>query len=140
MSDGKSNGGKIEGYLDYHILDMKEWGRLGALFQGEDMYVPHPQLSVAAVAETAEREIVGVGLLQTVLHMEPWWTRPDYAGKVSIPLLQDLLEKRAEKSVLFPGYIVTVTDARHETLARIRGLQKIPATALYAKVFNRTQH
>ncbi len=119
--------------LDYHILDISSYGRLTSIFDQPGMFLPHPQLSVAAVAENDKREIVGVAILQTVLHMEPWWTRPDWAGKVSIPLLQDLLEDRAKKSILFPGYLVTLTDPKHETLARIRGLQKIPATAVYRR-------
>jgi hypothetical protein len=123
--------------LLYRILNINEYDCLKPIFDGLHFNLPHRQLSVAAIAESPSEGIVGGAVLQTVLHMEPWWVKEGWKGKVSLPSLQNLLEDRARKSMVFPGYLVTIAGEREGSLAAVRGLVKLPNASVWVREFNK---
>src|ERR1700733_1792781 len=129
MSESNGSG---KGIL-YRILGFEENGLVAPIFAEKGVRLPHPKLMTAAIAETAADGIVGGGILQMTLHMEPWWVKEGWRGHVNIPRLHHMLEERAEASHLFPGYLVTTTDETSTGLAPLVGLTKIPNATLRGK-------
>ena len=58
----------------YRLLPKDEWSKLTPIFASQGSSAPDPNYSVVVVAEKGD-EIVGMGVLQVVPHMEPWWIK-----------------------------------------------------------------
>lgn len=117
--------------MTYRILDTTEWWKLEQIFarHGQSATIPHPEASIAAVAEQ-DGEIAGILFLQIALHVEPLIIenpRVDFRR-----LLGEIEQSLAEKKGL-PYYCFT--ESEHvERMAQIVGMKKLPYAIWFKEV------
>jgi hypothetical protein len=119
--------------LHYRILPPDEWPRLEPIFKELNAFLPPSFLATAAVAENSEHRIVGLAILQAVLHAEPWYVDTKYSGLVNLHHLWKLLEELPQKKaheVLTPGFLIVAPDEKIKRLAEIAGFGEIAGTLM----------
>ena len=123
--------------LIYRLLPTEEWDRLAPIFAKNDWFLPPRQLSNASVTENSQGEIVGMQMLQLVLHSEPTYIDEAYSGKVNYLRLWDLLEripKSKKNHLILPGYCLVAPNEKIAQMAE-RGGFKLIEGKLYRKLW-----
>lgn len=94
-------------------LTPEEWGRIQEIFQREfNENPPHSSTSTVVVAEE-DGEIVALGTVQTVVHVEPFWVKETHRGRYIIPLLVNKI------SSLFPALPCAFAYTRSDRVATL---------------------
>jgi hypothetical protein len=123
--------GKDRSEITYTLLPSKDWKRLQPIFEKLNAYLPSDFTSAAAVALNQEGEIVGLNMLQLVLHCEPLWVDQRYSGRVNFLRLFEMLETFAKfktKSLVAPGYLLVAPNEKIEKMAQLAGFHKLEGT------------
>ncbi len=63
--------------MNIRVLEPQEWDKLKPIFTEFNAPIPQPSVATAVIAENEAGEIVGLLMLQLVLHSEPLWIRAD---------------------------------------------------------------
>lgn len=124
--------------LIYRILPTEDWSRLVPIFQKHDWFLPPRELANASVVENSSGKIVGIQILQLVLHAEPTYIDPDYSGKVNYLRLWDILEripKSKQDHLVLPGYCLLAPTEKVERMAELGGFKVIEGK-LYRKLWS----
>lgn len=120
--------------LIYRTLPMEEWPRVAQVLEAHQMHVPHPQMASAHIAETLEGQIVGAGILQLVLHAEPWIVEDGWHGHVDLLRIERLMQSKLIGHPILPGYVLVAVDERQAKLARLAQFHEQAGT-VYVKEF-----
>ena len=121
--------------ITYSILPPEDYQRLEKIFEEQDWQLPPPEISICAIAES-EGEIVLVGFLQSILHSEPLWIRPDMRGKVDWKRAAGMLEEQVGEMSPYNGVVIIAENARVESMARKLGFEAVPGK-LFRKVLEK---
>lgn len=107
------------------ILQPEEWDRLEPIFAQQDWHLPDPAVATVVVDENNEGEIIALGVLQLVLHAEPFWVRPEDRGSFDWCSITSTIERIVANNDLFPGVLVVAENAQSEAMARSMGMKEI---------------
>lgn len=124
--------------LIYRILAGAERERLVPIFKTHDWFLPPGELAKFSVCENEKGDIVGCQTMQLVLHAEPTFVDPDYAGRVNYLRLWDILEripKSKQEHLILPGYCLVAPNAKVEQMAELGGFKPIEGK-LYRKYWS----
>jgi len=139
--DASGNGHKEGTALIYRTLALEEWSRAAAQLKAHGLYVPHPKMATAHVAETLDGEIAGLGIMQMILHAEPWLVNEGWHGRVDLPRIERMMAVRARvltsatSQTIMPGYVLDAIDERQAKLAEIAGFVERPGWRVFVKEF-----
>jgi hypothetical protein len=73
--------------MTFEILSHQNWNELIDICRQEKMHIPSPVRSRVVVARDDNGQIVGLGVIQQVTHVEPFWIKKSHR---SIKLLREL--------------------------------------------------
>jgi len=107
--------------MTYRILPAAEWYKLGPIMERQGKPVPRQEVSMAAVAEDFNGQIVAVLFLQTALHLEPLVIENPRVYMLS--LLHTMDEALAEKQGL--SYYCFTEGEKMARVAEIGGFKRL---------------
>jgi hypothetical protein len=119
--------------IHYRLLPAEEWERLAPLFRQFNWFLPPHMLANAAVAENEHGQIVGLQMLQLVLHAEPAFIDTKYSGIVNYlrlwKILDELPKDRTTPMVL-PGYLLVAPNEKIRQMAEAGGFTAMEGTLM----------
>lgn len=108
-------------------LTPEEWPRITPIFARE--FNEPPPLSTDSTIVVAEEngEIIGLGTVQTVIHVEPFWIKDTHRGRYLIPLIINKIKD------LFPNLHCAFAYTRSDRMATL--MEYFGMTPLDWKIF-----
>jgi hypothetical protein len=125
--------------LEYRILEPKEWDKLRQFFEGENAFVPPPELGVASVA-VSNGELAASLVLQMVSYLGPLKVREGCESRINYRRLKaniDNIFKSGKRGpLIINGYIALPQKREVAELAKATGMQELTPPAVLVECFD----